>query len=526
MEAPDAAEGLVGRDVLIVLYRLGTGGRTGAVLDQCEAFADLGMNPVIVTFDFETDRERSLARSLSGRELPAGTRVVNLHEELARNGQEAGSADLPGAEEVDDGELTVATHTERGATVLSYFDRRGRCVRVRTKRGARVERDTLYREGVPHLVRDFDVRGYCRREQSVVGAVERVCEERYLAPDGFCYATRRLDAVTGDQRGVFWHRRDGRGPQRFAHNTPWHSAWLEEFVRSRDRRAGMPFVIAESPSGVLKLLETDPASAHRLFMFHENHLSPPHTLGAEPRKDYGKVFTRLTEMPLLIVPTDAQAEDIRSQFGAEVRVRSIGNRVSDKRTGAAGEKQAGRVGSFGRLAPGKRLDELLRIFRSVTERVPGARLEIFGSGPERRTLEEQAARLGLGEAVTFHGRTPDVGDEMSRCEVTVSTSETESFGLSIAESLAAGTPVVSYAVNYGPRDLIRDGRDGYLVEPGDTETFVERLVALLEDPAAATRMGESGERRMAEDFSRSSFTAAWRDALLEVDAAAPAGSAH
>jgi len=517
-ERHDGAEGLVGRDVYIVLYKLGTGGRTGAVLDQCEAFVELGMNPVIVTFDFETDRERAMASALSGRELPAGTSVVNLHEELSRCDQEAGAAGLPEADGADGAELSFASHSEGDTTLLSYFDRRGRCVRVRQERDGLVERDTLFREGVPYLVRDFDTRGHCSRERSVVGAVDRVSEERYFARDGFCYVTRRLDAATGAQRGNFWHRRGERESRRYAHNTPWHAAWLEEFVRSREHEAGKPFVIAESPSSVLKLLDTGASFAHRLYMFHENHLAAPHTLGADVRKDYGSAPERMSEMPLLIVPTEAQAEDIRTQFGAEVRVRSIGNRVIDKRTRAARTKEAGRIGSFGRLAASKRLDEALRIFRGVVERVPGARFEIYGSGPERKKLEKLAGRLGLDDAVTFHGRTPDVGDEMARCAVTISTSATESFGLSIAESLAVGTPVVSYAVNYGPRDLIRDGRDGYLIEPGDEEGFVDKVVELLGDPAAAQRMGEDGERRMAEDFSRRSFTAAWKAAFLEAEA--------
>ena len=150
--------------------------------------------------------------------------------------------------------------------------------------------------------------------------------------------------------------------------------------------------------------------------------------------------------------------------------------------------------------------------------MPQARLDVFGDGPERAKLEKLAKELGVGEAVTFHGRVPNAADEMAACTVTVSTSATESFGLSIAESLAVGTPVVSYAVNYGPRDLIRDGQDGYLVEPGDAEAFVDRLVELLEDPATAERMGANAERRMVEDFSRSSFTRAWEAAFHEAAA--------
>src|SRR5699024_9525290 len=96
-------------------------------------------------------RSRAMASALSGRELPAGTSVVNLHEELSRRDQEAGAAGLPEADGADGAELSFASHSEGDTTLLSYFDRRGRCVRVRQERDGFVERDTLFREGVPYL---------------------------------------------------------------------------------------------------------------------------------------------------------------------------------------------------------------------------------------------------------------------------------------------------------------------------------------------------------------------------------------
>lgn len=476
------------------------------------------MTPTIVTFGYTRDPVAAVDGALQGRELPPSTTVVNLYEDLRWRDVEAREAALAAPEEIDDPGLSVASHTTGAITELSYFDPLGSCVLIRRRRDSITERDTLFRDGVPYVIREYDPRGFRTRELSLRGAENAIAEERYFAPDGFCFVTRRLDPSSGQQRGNFWHQRDRRESRRFGHNTPWHTAWLDEFLRSRRREGEEPFIVAESPSGVLKVLDIGPEHGHRIYMFHENHLDAPHTLGASVRRDYGSAPARIAEMPLLIVPTQSQAEDIRAQFGDEMRVRGIGNRVVDKRTSAAGAAIPGKIGVFGRLAASKRVDEALEIFSAVHERVPQARLDVFGDGPERAKLEKLAKELGVGEAVTFHGRVPNAADEMAACTVTVSTSATESFGLSIAESLAVGTPVVSYAVNYGPRDLIRDGQDGYLVEPGDAEAFVDRLVELLEDPATAERMGANAERRMVEDFSRSSFTRAWEAAFHEAAA--------
>lgn len=510
-----ASRDLAGREVFIVLFALGSGGRTISVLDQCETFAELGMTPTIVTFGYSRDPAAAIDGALQGREPPPRTTVVNLYEDLRWRDAEARQAALAGPAGIDDPDLSVATHTTGATTELSYFDPQGSCVLIRRRRGSNTERDLLFRDGVPYLIREYDPRGFRTRELSLRGAESAVAEERYFAPDGFCFATRRLYPGSGHQRGNFWHRRDRRESCRFGHNTPWHTAWLDEFLQSRRREGKKPFILAESPSGVLKVLDIDAARGHRLYMFHENHLDVPHTLGAKVRRDYGSAPSRIAEMPLLIVPTQSQAEDIRAQFGAELRVRGIGNRVSDKRTPAAGAMIPARIGLFGRLAASKRVDEALEIFRAVHERAPQERFDVFGDGPERAKLEKLAEELSVGEAVTFHGRVSNAADEMAACAVTVSTSATESFGLSIAESLAVGTPVVSYAVNHGPRDLIRDGRDGYLVEPGDEEGFVNRIVELVDDPATAQQMGTNAERRMAEDFSQRSFTEDWEAAFHE-----------
>jgi glycosyltransferase involved in cell wall biosynthesis len=63
--------------------------------------------------------------------------------------------------------------------------------------------------------------------------------------------------------------------------------------------------------------------------------------------------------------------------------------------------------------------------------------------------------------------------------------------VSAIEALASGTPVVATRVG-GVPDVVRDGMDGFLVEPGDTEAAASRLAELAADPKLRTRLGESG----------------------------------
>ena len=72
--------------------------------------------------------------------------------------------------------------------------------------------------------------------------------------------------------------------------------------------------------------------------------------------------------------------------------------------------------------------------------------------------------------------------------------------MSAIEALASGTPVVATRVG-GVPDVVRDGVDGFLVEPGDTEAAAERLAALALDPELRERLGAAGRARARERYS-------------------------
>ena len=78
-----------------------------------------------------------------------------------------------------------------------------------------------------------------------------------------------------------------------------------------------------------------------------------------------------------------------------------------------------------------------------------------------------------------------------RADVVAQKSLAEGFGLTVAEAMWKGRPVVASGIG-GIREQIEDGRTGFLVDPGDLRTFGERVSELLDDPHAAERHGRSG----------------------------------
>ena len=165
-----------------------------------------------------------------------------------------------------------------------------------------------------------------------------------------------------------------------------------------------------------------------------------------------------------------------------------------------------------RLEPRKRVDHAIRAFAQVAAVVPDARLEIYGSGVEQAPLQALIDGLGLGASVTLKGYSLSAGSAMTRALCTVLTSTFEGNPRVVSESMSRGTPVVTYDLRYGPRDLVRGGVDGILLRRHEPAALAEALVGLLQDPQRALAMGvrarEILQRYPVEDFER-----AWLEVL-------------
>jgi glycosyltransferase involved in cell wall biosynthesis len=158
------------------------------------------------------------------------------------------------------------------------------------------------------------------------------------------------------------------------------------------------------------------------------------------------------------------------------------------------------VGWVGRMTGVKDTGAVLEIVRATRERGVEAVLCMVGDGPDREHLERLAHELGIARSCYFVGYQPDVAGYYRLFDAFVLPSVNEGTPVSAIESLASGTAVVANRVG-GVPDVVRDGLDGFLVEPGDIEGAAARLAELAADPALRTRLGESGRARVVERYS-------------------------
>lgn len=156
--------------------------------------------------------------------------------------------------------------------------------------------------------------------------------------------------------------------------------------------------------------------------------------------------------------------------------------------------------SVGRMVQQKAFDDLIRAFGLVHSQIPELNLVIAGVGPQQEQLETLVQSLGLSGYVHFPGFTKFPATYMNAAELFVMSSRFEGFGNVLVEALSAGLPIVSTNCDFGPSEILEDGKYGRLTPVGDVDALATAIEASLAEPRDAHRlMGR------ARDFSASAI---------------------
>ncbi len=164
----------------------------------------------------------------------------------------------------------------------------------------------------------------------------------------------------------------------------------------------------------------------------------------------------------------------------------------------------------GRLAPEKRVGNLLDVWPRLLARFPAAHLLILGTGPEEARLQEQG-----GQHVHFGGAVQQVAPYLQAADIWVLPSAAEGFSVAMLEALATGLPVVLTDVG-GARDAIVDTVNGLLIPPDDLTALEHALDRLLADPDLCLRLGQAGRARVEQEYALPIIAARLRDLYADL----------
>src|SRR4030042_4626799 len=222
----------------------------------------------------------------------------------------------------------------------------------------------------------------------------------------------------------------------------------------------------------------------------------PESIGDAALKAYLSPFYRACD--LVIVPSQSMLKVLEEHFGIVSPVEIIPNGLDLTPYRSVSQPFDRTLFGFndnhvistyiGRLSPEKNLSLLIRAFYGMAMTYDHVRLLIVGDGPDRENLEAQIKHMNLTTKVHFTGMVEykDVPAYLAACDIFVTPSSSETFGLSTAEAMAAGLPVLGMDAP-GSRDIIEDGITG-LITSDDVTVFTGKLIHLSTDLELRKRM--------------------------------------
>jgi glycosyltransferase involved in cell wall biosynthesis len=170
--------------------------------------------------------------------------------------------------------------------------------------------------------------------------------------------------------------------------------------------------------------------------------------------------------------------------------------------------------AVGRLAYEKGFDTLIDAWADAAVEAPDWKLTIYGNGNCRDALQQQIAQRNISNIASIHEPTTNIQKVYLHSSMFIFPSRyLEAMPMVLLEAMSFGLPVVAFDAPCGPKDLIEDGRNGFLVKTGDIPDFIEKINRLRKSPKLRKTMGQEA-RLFSENFRIEKIMPRW-DALFK-----------
>lgn len=236
-------------------------------------------------------------------------------------------------------------------------------------------------------------------------------------------------------------------------------------------------------------------------------LKLPHFLwGFVNRASYYLSYFIWKNVDIFTTPTDTAASYFAKRHNFKKKTLIVSNGVDTKkfRLHRTNQKRTPTIAVIGRLDSSKRVDVIIKALPKILKKIR-VNLIIVGAGLEMQNLKNMTRRLGIEKYVTFKGFLPEdkVVKIYQRVDLLATASVIETQGLAVLEALSSGLPIVATNAGAIP-ELIKNGKNGYLFEPGDSESLANQVIKILSN------------RSLYEDMSREAIKIAKEHDIEEV----------
>lgn len=227
-----------------------------------------------------------------------------------------------------------------------------------------------------------------------------------------------------------------------------------------------------------------PASIKKIAWEHNHHNND--------KKYIKKIVNSCKKMDNLVLVSNELAEFYKGYL--QDKVEFIPNCI-DEPNNAVSKLTENNLIAIGRLSKEKGFDDLLKLYKKVSNKYPNWKLNIIGDGMQKDYLLDLAKELKLGDKVVFHGyqNKEYINSLLKESSIYVMTSHTECFPIVLLEAMSYGIPCLSYTSAQGANEIIKDEVTGYLIENRDENKMIEKLTNLIEDEKLRKKLGKNAK---------------------------------
>lgn len=171
--------------------------------------------------------------------------------------------------------------------------------------------------------------------------------------------------------------------------------------------------------------------------------------------------------------------------------------------------------AVGRLTYQKGYDYMIKAWRIVTHEYPKWKLSIYGDGELYNSLNRLIEQLGLLDSVKINKPISNIDEEYRKQSGLILTSHYEGLPMVILEAMSEGLPIVSFACQCGPRDIIVNGVNGFLVEEGNVNLLADKIKLLISSKDLRKKLGKNSLTQAA-NYLDSKIMPLWEDLFKRV----------
>lgn len=309
-------------------------------------------------------------------------------------------------------------------------------------------------------------------------AAGKIIRRNYRRGDGSLLVADIEDPDLG--RRFILHSPTGTPLTEWRRPRDFYNAWIKAVVGKE------PAVVIVDEKKVSEFIHEIPDRTFSLVLFlHGTHLRNPwdgnHGQVLPRRADTVRNFDRFD---LVGVQTQQQAEAVRALGFGRDNIRLLTGELPSGSvlTDAPTRRPVNNAVMIANLIELKRVDHPIRAVAKLRDRGIDVTLTVLGEGPERPRLEQLIDEVDVADRVFLPGYVNDVPDRLASASFSTLTSTSEGLPLSMMEAMGAGCVPIVYDITYGPRDLIDQGRNGYITPFGDIDALADQFADFLALP--------------------------------------------